>query len=262
MDHGVVFSAAVTIGGVSSPRSRSSIAPPVTRARAATWSDGRSTPTSARRCPRIASLPLPGDGRRGEGGPQERHRLHDEARVGAAHVPGLPDLPPGALAKATARRCAATLWQTGAFHASLGTAAVRLPRLSRGLQPAAGASTQSTLTYALASARPAATARQWMNHGSGHVAGKDCAACHAADAKTSGQRLEQVRSRSTPRSRSVTTCQECHGAHERRWLRGGYQEQSPAGLTNSTMPTTARDGLVDRHPGRDARLRSTTPTST
>jgi hypothetical protein len=105
-------------------------------------------------------------------------------------------------------------------------------------QPAPNVPTQSTVTYALKAGATSTNAAQWMNHGSGLVAGKDCAVCHFNDAQAMGSAWSQSTSLhgSAPLAR---TCQECHGLVNGGGGTSGAKNNLPAGLTNSTVTTSA-----------------------
>jgi hypothetical protein len=146
-----------------------------------------------------------------------------------------------ALGKATGTPVAAAEWQTGAFHGSLSAQPSACVDCHAVSEPAAGASTQSAVAYALAQGGTATNGRQWMNHGSSVLAGKDCAACHAADAKKTGSAWSQ----STPLHASVAgtkTCQECHGITNGGGSVGGTKNNLPAGTINTTTATSATTG--------------------
>jgi hypothetical protein len=94
------------------------------------------------------------------------------------------------------------------------------------------------VTYALKAGATSTNAAQWMNHGSGLVAGKDCAVCHFNDAQAMGSAWSQSTSLhgSAPLAR---TCQECHGLVNGGGGTSGAKNNLPAGLTNSTVTTSA-----------------------
>ena len=113
-----------------------------------------------------------------------------------------------ALAHATTTPVTAALWQTGAFHASVAAQPAACLDCHAGSVPSGA--TQSSVLYALAAGGTASNGAQWMNHGATGVAGDDCVACHAADAKASGAAW----SKSTAFHARVArpgTCQACHG---------------------------------------------------
>jgi hypothetical protein len=77
-----------------------------------------------------------------------------------------------------------------------------------------------------------------MNHGAGPVVGKDCAACHAADAKPAGS----VWSKSASFHAKVSpanTCQICHGLANGGGSVTGTNNNLPGGITSSSTVTSA-----------------------
>jgi len=153
-----------------------------------------------------------------------------------------------ALSKAATTPIAATLWQTGAYHSSLATQPKACADCHTPTRPAANASTQSTWTYTLAMGSTTTNQAQWMNHGSSSVAGKDCVVCHAADAKASGSAWSKADKFHGPVA-SVATCKECHGLTNGGGSVAGTKNNLPAGLTNSTMLTTASADATTGVPG-------------
>lgn len=98
--------------------------------------------------------------------------------------------------------------------------------------------TQSTVTYVFPLGGTASNGGQWHNHTSSWVAGKDCAVCHAADARTSGSAW----SRSDtfhPQAPTATTCTECHGTGNGKGTVLGTGNNLPTGLTNSDMASAS-----------------------
>jgi hypothetical protein len=140
----------------------------------------------------------------------------------------------------------AKLFAVGTFHSSFvfGSTTVVAPQPTGCIdchlvsQPAPNVPTQSTVTYALKAGATSTNAAQWMNHGSGLVAGKDCAVCHFNDAQAMGSAWSQSTSLhgSAPLAR---TCQECHGLVNGGGGTSGAKNNLPAGLTNSTVTTSA-----------------------
>jgi cytochrome c551/c552 len=141
-----------------------------------------------------------------------------------------------ALSKAANTPVAATLWQTGAYHAALATQPGSCVDCHAPTRPAA--STQSSWSYTLALGSTSSNQAQWMNHASSLVAGKDCVVCHAADAKTSGSAWSKADKFHGPVATSAT-CKECHGLTNGGGSVAGTKNNLPAGLTNSTMLTSA-----------------------
>jgi hypothetical protein len=133
---------------------------------------------------------------------------------------------------------AAAAWRNGAFHASVAPQPGACVDCHLPSEPAAGASTQSSISYAFAAGGTATNAGQWMNHGSSSVAGKDCAVCHAADA----QRAGSAWSKSASFHAAVTSplgCRECHGLTNGGGATPGANNNLPAGLTASSTATSA-----------------------
>jgi cytochrome c551/c552 len=132
----------------------------------------------------------------------------------------------------------ADLWKTGTFHATVTsqpTACLDCHMVSR---PAANVPTQSSWSYALAAGGTASNGGQWMSHGSPVVAGKECAACHAADAqKTVGPWSKSISLHAA--ASGARSCQECHGASNGGGGVTGTRNNLPVGLTPSTTATSA-----------------------
>ena len=143
-----------------------------------------------------------------------------------------------ALSKAANTPIAAALWQVGAYHSAVSPQPQACADCHSGSEPAAKASTQSSWAYTLASGSTSTNQAQWMNHGSGSTAGKDCVACHAADARTSGSAWNKGDS-FHGQAASVLSCKECHGLTNGGGSLAGDRNNLPAGLTNSPMLTSA-----------------------
>ncbi len=143
----------------------------------------------------------------------------------------------GALAKSTTTPTALSLWRPGAFHPSLGTTQpASCLECHSGSAPKTA--TQSTVTYALALGGTATNGGQWMNHADPTTAGKDCATCHASDAKSSGSAW----SRATPyhaRSSPPGACTKCHGLGNGLGTTPGTNNNLPVGLVDSDTLTTS-----------------------
>ena len=131
----------------------------------------------------------------------------------------------------------APLWKVGAYHPSLSAQPTACLECHAGSDPAPNASTASATLYRLALGGTATNSAQWMNHGSNAVVGKDCAVCHALDAKKTGSAWSK--SVLLHPGRTVTTCRECHGLTNGAGSTPGASNNLPQGLTNSTTPTTA-----------------------
>ncbi len=143
-----------------------------------------------------------------------------------------------ALSRGASTPDVSTLWQPGAFHASLApqpTACLTCHAIS---EPAAKASTQSSVNYNLPLGGTSTNAAQWMNHGSGFATGKDCVTCHAADAKASGAAWSKSDSFHGVVS-NPGSCKECHGLTNGGGSTAGTNNNLPVGLTNSSTVTSA-----------------------
>jgi hypothetical protein len=79
---------------------------------------------------------------------------------------------------------------------------------------------------------------QWMSHASNLVVGKDCAVCHAADAKTSGSAWNKASKLHGPIS-NAATCRECHGLTNGNGTTPGANNNMPSGLIDSSTVTSA-----------------------
>ena len=143
-----------------------------------------------------------------------------------------------ALSKSANTPIVSTLWQTGVFHPSLASQPLACLACHTVSTPAANAPTQSSVVYNLTVGGTSTNKAQWMNHGSGSVAGKDCFACHAADAKTSGSAWSKSASFHGAVS-SPSSCRECHGLTNGGGSVAGTNNNLPVGLTNSSNVTSA-----------------------
>jgi cytochrome c551/c552 len=150
---------------------------------------------------------------------------------------------PAALAKAAATPAASTAWRPGTLHANVPTQPAGCLECHAVSAPAAGAPTASPVIYALALGATATNGAQWMNHGSGLVAAKDCAACHRADAKPTGSAWSHAASfhAAVP---GAQTCQECHGLTNGGGAAPGMKNNLPATLTSTATPTSATTGAT------------------
>ncbi len=141
-----------------------------------------------------------------------------------------------ALSKAKNTPIASTLWSGGAYHASLASQPLACLDCHAITKPAA--STQSSWMYTLAMGSTTTNQAQWMNHASSSVAGKDCVVCHASDAKASGSAWSKADYFHTAVT-APATCKECHGLTNGNGSVAGTKNNLPAGLTSSSMLTTA-----------------------
>lgn len=240
MDHSARFTTAVTLGGASVTAVDQLDCSVCHRSPGTTWADGQfhlniagATPSDCVSC----HYPLMADAAKSDLTNGTRYAMkHRSAALttqacGACHA--------SALGRATAATPVATLWQTGALHAGVGSsqpgACVDCHSVS---DPPPNASTQSSVTYALTLGGTATNGGQWLNHGAASVAGKDCVVCHAADARPSGAAWSKA-TLLHPRASTVTPCAACHGVSNGRGTVIGTNNNLPLGLTNSPMVSSA-----------------------
>ncbi len=147
-----------------------------------------------------------------------------------------------ALGKATTGT-ASTLFAVGSYHASV-TQQSAIVYCHAATEPTG--TTQSTWSYTISAGGSASNQGQWLSHTASVVAGKDCAVCHAADAKMSGASWIP-----TPRDLlhitgvTATTCQGCHGLSNGNGSTAGMGNNMPPGLSSSMTLTTAAAAGVD-----------------
>ena len=244
MDHGAAFASTVMIGGAAVNKVADLDCSTCHRSPGATWSDGAfhanigaATPKDCVACHYVLMA--------------DTAKADVTSGVAFAMKHASPELTfqscqtchPAAFAKGATMPIAATLWQTGALHAGLPKQPATCLGCHTVSQPAATAPTQSTVAYTLTLGGTSSNGAQWMNHGSGQVAGKDCAACHAADAKPTGSAWSKSVSFHAAVA-SVKTCQECHGVTNGGGAVPGTKNNLPAALTNASMATTAATGTA------------------
>ena len=239
MDHNAVFNAPVTINGVSVGGVAAMDCSDCHASPGNTWSDGLFHKNIAAAVPKdctVCHYPLMVDAAKAD--------LTSGVNYAMRHTSGqitfqnCQTCHTGALAKGKNTPIAATLWQTGAFHASLASQPSACVACHVVSEPAANASTRSSLVYNLTMGGTSTNMAQWMNHGSNSVAGKDCFVCHAADAKTSGSAWSKSDSFHGAVS-SPSSCRECHGLTNGGGSVAGTNNNLPVGLTNSSTVTSA-----------------------
>ncbi len=243
MDHAAEFLTAVTLGGNSVTRVDQVDCSVCHRAPGSTWSDGlfhanigAATPKDCVGC----HYPLVADAAKADLTSGVRYAMKHRSPL--LVVQKCESCHATALSRATTASHAATLWQTGALHASLTPQPTACTDCHAVSEPAANASTQSTVTYTLPLGRTTSNGAQWNNHGSVAVAGKDCVTCHAADAKTSGSAW----SRSTPLHPAATTtvCANCHGTTNGKGTVLGTNNNLPSGLSNSSTLSASAGAVM------------------
>jgi hypothetical protein len=160
---------------------------------------------------------------------------HESSQLGAQKCPTC-----HTGAKAVRSQLPATwqLWSPATYHATVNMQPLSCVDCHLVSLPAAGAPTQSAISYTFNAGGTATNAAQWMNHGSSQVVGKDCVACHAGDATATVTAWSKSTSLHAG-GRTPTTCQECHGLTNGGGTAPGDRNNLPAGLTNSTTPTSA-----------------------
>lgn len=138
---------------------------------------------------------------------------------------------PTALSKSSSAPTVAQ-WSPGTFHPTIPSQPATCNDCH--LVSAPANNTQSTVTYIFAKGGTATNGAQWMSHKAATVAGKDCAACHAADAKKTGSAWSDAILFHAQVTSGVTTCNECHGGSV-----PGASNNLPSGLTDSSTVTTS-----------------------
>ena len=239
MDHGAELAAAATIGGVSVTKVSQIDCSICHKSPGRTWADGRFHASIVGGAPKdciSCHYPLMADGARADLTSGVAYAM--KHRSGQITFQTCETCHTGALTKATTTPAAAVAWSPGAFHPSVASQPTACIDCHAASDPAANAPTKSSVTYALALGATASNTGQWMNHGSIYVAGKDCVACHAADAKSSGSAWSKTSSFHA-KIGGVTTCNVCHGLSNGGGATAGTNNNLPAGLTNSTMVTSA-----------------------
>jgi hypothetical protein len=152
---------------------------------------------------------------------------------------------PAALSKAATPPPVATAWKTGQLHAHLSPQPGSCLECHAASAPSGA--TQGSVTWVFSAGGTSTNGGQWMRHGVADVAGKDCATCHAQDAKTSGSAW----SKSTPYHAKVATpaaCGTCHGTANGLGTTQGTNNNLPASATPSRTTTTASNapGVKDQ----------------
>ncbi len=137
-------------------------------------------------------------------------------------------------------------WDDGAYHPSLSsqpTVCVDCHAIS---EPSG--TTQSGVSYSLAEGGTATNGGQYMTHRSTYVTGRDCAACHASDARTSPTGWSDTTAFHAAVS-SVTSCQGCHGLTNGNGSMPGTGNNMPTGATTTSVVTTASSstGVSGQH---------------
>src|SRR6266851_2973197 len=239
MDHDALFTSAVTIGGVSVTGVGGIECAVCHKSPGTIWTDGAFHANIGAAVPKDCTTchyPLMADTAKSDVSSSVNYTMkHTSSQLTfqncqVCHA--------SALSKSANTPVASTLWQTAVFHASLASQPSACLACHAISEPAANAPTQSSVAYNLTMGGTSTNTAQWMNHGSGSLAGKDCFACHAADAKISGSAWSKSDSFHGPVS-SPSSCRECHGLTNGGGSVAGTNNNLPVGLTNSSTVTSA-----------------------
>ncbi len=130
----------------------------------------------------------------------------------------------------------AALWKTGTLHPHVAMQPASCVECHALSEPTMA--TQGTTTWTFTTGGTATNSAQWMSHPMADVAGKDCAACHLADAKPTGSAWNKGTDLHA-KVPSPTGCAACHGTSNGRGTVIGTNNNLPSGLTNSQVTTTA-----------------------
>jgi hypothetical protein len=233
MDHNALFTTTVTIGGVAVSGVAGIDCSTCHKQPGGNWSDGVFHASIGAAVPKDCAVchdPLMADAAVADVTSATSYRMqHRSTQVTTQNCQTCHT---GALAQAATQTPTATQWKPGAFHASVATtpsACIDCHSVSRPAQ-----STQSDLVYALSLGGTASNGAQWMSHAASYVVGRDCAACHAAQAGTAFSKSTRFHVTVAP-----TTCRECHGLTNGGGAVPGTGNNMPATLTNSTTASTA-----------------------
>ena len=240
MDHSVEFVAAASIGGASVTKVSQLDCSTCHKSPGRTWADGRFHASIGAAAPKdciSCHYPLMADGARADVTSGVAFAM--KHRSGQVTVQACESCHTGALARATTTPPASPSWSPGAFHATVvaqPSACIDCHSVS---DPAPNAPTRSLVSYTLPLGGTTSNGGQWMNHGSIYIAGKDCAACHAADAKSAGAAWSSATLFHAKVPTGVSACNACHGVSNGGGTTAGTNNNLPAGLTNSSTVTTA-----------------------
>ncbi|MBL8953732.1 MAG: hypothetical protein JNK82_23355 [Myxococcaceae bacterium] len=239
MDHGSQFTATVTIAGQLVSRVSQLDCSVCHSDPGGSWADGefhsRIGTAVPRDCNGGCHFPLMADAPKADVTSAPRYKMTH--RSGLITFQACERCHPTALSQATATPVAATQWRTGAYHTSLTTQPAACNDCHNTVSVPAQ-STQGTVTYMLAQGATTTNQAQWMNHASPALAGRECAVCHATDAKVTGSAWNKASKVHGPLA-SVSTCRECHGLTNGRGAVVGTNNNLPQGLTDTVTTTTA-----------------------
>ena len=238
MDHAAAFTTTVNINGVMANDASDLDCAQCHRSAAGstTWADGQfhnnigsAVPADCTSC----HYPLMADG--GQSDVTQTTRYVMKHRSGQITTQSCETCHGMALGRAANTPASASLWNPGVYHGSLNTQPAQCNECHAVSQPSGA--TQGTMNYMLAQGGTASNQGQWMNHASAQLAGKDCAACHATDAKRTGSAWNKGSKFHGPAA--VSTCRECHGLTNGRGTVVGTNNNLPTGFNNTSVITTA-----------------------
>lgn len=236
MDHAALFTTSVNIGGNSVNGVGSLDCSACHQSPGGVWNDGLLHSKIATAVPQdcnVCHYPLMANAVLSDLTSAKRYTM--KHRSGQVTFQNCQTCHPAALSRGATTPVAATLWNGGALHASVASQPA-LCNDCHAVTTPAGA-TQSSVLYLLPMGATATNQAQWMNHASGAAVGKDCAVCHASDAKSSGSAWSRATSLHGSVA-GVTTCRECHGLTNGGGSVAGTNNNLPTGLIDSSTLTT------------------------
>ena len=235
MDHGALFASTVTIGGVQATGAASLDCAACHLKPGGNWTDGffhkniaAAVPKDCAAChyqlmadPKSSDMTSGTDFAMVHGSPLITSQACDKCHTGA-------------LAKSAQTPIAPTQWSGGAYHPGVATQPTACTDCHTVSAPKS--STTSATVYTMLLGGTSSNRAQWLSHTVAGVAGKECAQCHLADAKTTGSAWSK--SDTFHDKVSPATCQGCHG------LGNGSSTVAtnnnlPLGLVNSPTVSTA-----------------------
>ena len=239
MDHNAIFTASVTIKGQTVNGVAAMECASCHQSPGDTWTDGafhaNITGATPQDCT-VCHYPLMADG--------PKANLTSGTNYGMRHGSSQLTLQNcqvchgSAFSRGATTPITSALWQGGAFHPSVPSQPSACIDCHAVSEPAAGTPTQSSFLYAFAAGGTPTNGGQWMNHGASPVVGKDCAVCHAADAKPSGSVWSKADSfhATVP---AANTCQLCHGLTNGGGSSPGTNNNLPGAITSSSTVSSA-----------------------
>jgi hypothetical protein len=232
MDHNAAFTATVNIGGTNTNNANGLDCSRCHQTAAGTtWADGVYHARIATAVPQdcvTCHYPLMANAARSDLTSGTQYAMRH--RSGQLTTQACATCHTTALAQSTTAPATAARWQTGRLHPSLTTQPAACLDCHAVSDPTGA--TQGSVVYALAQGGTASNGAQWMRHTAASVVGKDCAFCHAADAK----QLNSAWNKATVLHKAgvvTSTCRECHGLTNGGGTLPGTNNNMPAGVTDS-----------------------------